>query len=489
MLPHHAIAIVGTGFSGLGMAIRLRQAGFGDLVLLERDQEVGGVWRDNRYPGAACDVQSHLYSLSFARNPRWSRTYAPQEEIWAYLKDTASRFGLRERCRFGHNLEEASWDSAARRWRLRTSGGDLTARVLITATGALSDPSIPALPGLERFAGKVMHSARWDPGYPLEGKRVAVVGTGASSVQFIPSLQPRVAALHVFQRTPPWILPRGDRPVPGWLRELLIHAPALQSVLRAAIHSGRELMVPGFLHPWLLRQAQRLALRHLERTVPDPVLRAKLTPDYLLGCKRVLLSDDYLQSLMEPNVEVIASALVRVGEHEVWAADGTRREVDTILFGTGFQVTELPIARQVRGRGGQTLEEAWAGSAKAYLGTTVAGFPNLFILQGPNTGLGHSSVLEMIEGQIEHTLRAVRYLEECGVAAIEPTAEAQQAFVEEVDRRMKGTVWMQGGCVSWYLDRTGRNSTMWPGTIRSFRRRVEAFDPTAYQRLTWGGER
>lgn len=477
---HFHVAIAGSGFSGLGMAIRLKQEGIEDFVVLERAQEVGGVWRDNSYPGCACDVQSHLYSFSFAPNPGWSRSYSPQAEIHAYLRDCADRFGIRPHLRFGHTVREARWDDRLQRWHIETSEGRYTADVFISAAGGLSDPAIPKLPGLETFQGKVMHSARWDHSYNLAGRKVAVVGTGASAIQFVPRIQPQVGKLLLLQRTPAWVLPRGDRaisPARQWLYRTL---PGAQQLTRWLIYVLRELLAFGFLHPWLLRLAQRLAVRHLEQSVPNPELRARLTPQYTMGCKRVLLSDDYLPSLTHENVEVVTEQIREVREHSILLSDGSEHEVDALIFGTGFQVNDLPMTHQVRGRDGRTLAQVWGGTMKAHLGTSVSGFPNFFMVLGPNTGLGHSSVILMIESQLEHVLGALRYLEGRDLAAVEPTPEAQAEFVRQLDTRMRGTVWLQGGCSSWYLDATGRNSTLWPGLISTFRRRVEHFEPSEY---------
>ncbi|HET9450611.1 MAG TPA: NAD(P)/FAD-dependent oxidoreductase [Aggregicoccus sp.] len=481
--PHFRVAIVGSGFGGLGMAIRLEQAGEQDFVILERAGDVGGVWRDNTYPGCACDVQSHLYSFSFAPNPDWSRAYSGAAEIHAYLRDCAQRFGLQPHLRLGAEVREARWEEGAQRWRVETAGGTLTAQVLVSAAGALSDPAIPALPGLERFRGKVMHSARWDWSHELRGRQVAVVGTGASAIQFVPRIQPQVAKLVLLQRTAPWVLPHLDHAIPAFMRRLYRALPLAQKLVRGLIYAARELMALGFLHPRLMQRAQKLALRHLARSVPDPVLREKLTPHYTLGCKRVLLSNDYLPALTQPNVEVVTAGLRELREHSLVTADGREHPVDTLILGTGFQVTDPPIAHHVRGRDGRTLAQTWAGSMRAYAGTTVAGFPNFFMLPGPNTGLGHTSMVTMLESQFEHVLGALRYLEARGLAAVEPRADAQARYVSEVDARMRHTVWAQGGCHSWYLDATGRNSTLWPGFTFSFRRRVASFEPSDYLAL------
>jgi cation diffusion facilitator CzcD-associated flavoprotein CzcO len=474
------VAIIGSGFAGLGMAIRLKQSGEQDFLVLERAHEVGGVWRDNTYPGCACDVQSHLYSFSFAPNPGWTRSYSPQPEILRYLRGCAERFEILPHVRFGHAVRDAAWDASAGAWRLDTSHGELLAEVLVAGAGALSEPSTPSLPGLERFQGKVFHSARWDHDYDLAGKRVAVIGTGASAIQFVPRIQPQVARLDLYQRTPPWVLPRGDHALGALARRIYRAVPALQQLTRARIYMLREMTLFGFTNPAVMRLGQRLAVRYLERTVRDPELRKKLTPDYTIGCKRVLISDDYLPSLTQPNVELITDGIREIREHSIVADDGTEREIDAIIFGTGFHVSDMPIAKHVRGREGLTLQEIWRGSPKAHLGTTVAGFPNFFMLQGPNTGLGHTSVITMIESQIEHVLGALRWLKKSGAVSLEPRADAQERFVRQVDEKMRGTVWTSGGCNSWYLDETGRNSTLWPGSTISFKRRLARFRPWEY---------
>jgi cation diffusion facilitator CzcD-associated flavoprotein CzcO len=462
------------------MAIRLKQAGLHDFVIFERAHDVGGVWRDNMYPGCACDVQSHLYSFSFALNPGWTRAFSLQPEIQSYLRDCADRFGIRPHLRLGHTVQDARWDDGLQRWHIQTSQGTYTADVFILATGGLSEPAIPNLPGLERFEGKVMHSARWDHGYDLTGRRVAVIGTGASAIQFVPHIQPKVGKLVLFQRTPPWIIPSRDKPISAWLRWVYWRVPGAQRLARWLLYARRELLVLWFLYPWLNKLPQRIALWHLKRSVPDPVLRAKLTPSYTLGCKRVLVSNTYLVSLTRPNVELVTEPIREVRERSIFTAGGAEHPVDALIFGTGFQVTQMPMARLIHGRDGRSLSETWGGSPKAHLGTSVSGFPNLFILIGPNTGLGHTSVLTMLESQLEHVLGALRYLEGRGLAAVEPTPEAQAGFVEYIDSRMRGTVWARGGCSSWYIDATGRISTLWPGATFTFRRRVAYFEPTEY---------
>ncbi len=474
------IAIIGSGFGGLGTAIRLKQQGIEDFIVLERAGDVGGVWRDNNYPGCACDVESHLYSFSFAPNPEWSHSFSRQLEIWDYLRRCAKDYGVLPHLRFDHEVREAVWEHDEQRWRIETSGGTYTASVLVAAAGSLSDPSIPQLRGLENFKGKVFHSACWDHEFDLTGRHVAVVGTGASAIQFVPAIQPRVGKLYVFQRTAPWIVPRRDRPLEERERQMFRRFPLAQRARRAAIYGLRELFGFAFRHPWAMWYFERIALRHLERGVTDPQLRAKLTPDYTIGCKRILISNDYLPALTRPNVELVTDGIAEVLEHSIISRDGIERPADAIIFGTGFHVTDLPFARHIRGKNGQTLSEVWAGSPVAHAGTTVAGFPNLFLLQGPNTGLGHTSVILMLEAQIEHVLSAVRYMQRHSVAAIEPRPEAQAAYVADIDRRMRGTVWNSGGCLSWYLDATGRNSSLWPRPTWRFRRRVSRLVPGEY---------
>jgi cation diffusion facilitator CzcD-associated flavoprotein CzcO len=377
-------------------------------------------------------------------------------------------------------VREGIWDEAAQRWRIETSQGNYTASVLVMAAGALSTPAMPALPGLETFQGKAFHSAQWEHDYDLTGRRVAVVGTGASAIQFVPEIQPKVDRLHIFQRTPPWIIPRNDRTLSEFEHRLFRRFPIAQRAARSSIYLFRELFLLPFRHLWLAGQIERLARRHLERSVADAKLRAKLSPDYSIGCKRILISNDYLPSLTRPNVEVVTEGIAEVRSHSIVDCSGKERPVDAIILGTGFQVTDPPLAGHIRGREARTLSQVWAGSPQAHVGTTVTGFPNLFILLGPNTGLGHNSVVYMIEAQIEHLLSALGHMRRHGASAIEPRPEAQSAFVSEVRKRMEGTVWIAGRCVSWYLDSTGRNSTLWPDFSWRFRRRVARLNADEY---------
>ena len=472
--PHVRVAIIGTGFGGLGAAVRLLADGVGSLVVFERAHAVGGVWRDNVYPGAACDVESHLYALGAAPNARWSRRFSAQPEIQAYLEDVARTHGVTPHIRFGHDVASAVWDDAAARWRVATSGGDWTADVLVSASGALAEPRFPDLPGLDTFAGTLVHTSRWDPDLDLDGRRVAVVGTGASAVQVVPAIQPRVAHLTLFQRTPAYVIPRRD-----WAHGRAFHGrPRLLAAARTVLYGRHEALGLAFRHRSLAAVAERLPRWHLARQVADPDLRRRLAADYRFGCKRILLSDTYYPALTRPNVTVTGAAAT-ITPGGLIDAGGTEHAADVIVFATGFHVHDLPIASRITGRAGRTLSETWAGAPQAHVGTTVAGFPNLFVLQGPNTGLGHSSVLLTIEAQVEHIAGALRAMARRGLSAVEPRAEAQAAFVAEVDRRSVGTVWTSG-CESWYLDDTGRNAAVWPGSVGAFRRRVAPFRPAEY---------
>jgi cation diffusion facilitator CzcD-associated flavoprotein CzcO len=479
-MTHHRTVILGTGFSGLGMAIRLLKDGERDFVLLERAGEIGGTWRDNTYPGCRCDVPSHLYSFSFAPNPNWSSTFSPQAEILDYLRGVAERFGVLPHVRFHTELESAEWDEDGSRWLVETSQGPLTADVLVLGPGPLSEPIVPDIPGLDSFEGTVFHSARWDHGHDLDGERVAVIGTGASAIQFVPEIQPRVGRLHVFQRTPPWVVPHPNRPMKPIERAIYRRLPIAQLGMRAAIYWARESFVLGFRHRRAGRLMERMALKHLEEQVPDPALRAKLIPSYAMGCKRILPTDEWYPALTQPNVEVVTDGISEVRARSIVAGDGVERQVDTIVLGTGFHVTDLPVSELVRGRDGRTLAEAWSGSPEAYKGAAVAGYPNLFFLVGPNTGLGHNSIVFMIESQVSYVADALRTMRARGARTVEVRQEAQAAYNAEVQELTRGTVWVTGGCASYYIDRNGRNSTIWPTFTWPFRSRTRRFDEGAY---------
>ena len=477
---HAHVAIVGAGFSGLGMAIRLKRQGDDDFVILERGTDVGGTWRDNTYPGCACDVPSHLYSFSFAPNPNWSHAYSPQPEIFAYLRDCVERFGLGPHIRWNTEVTDMTWDAQAQRWRIATSQGPLTASVLVLGAGPLSEPSFPAIPGLDSFEGAVFHSARWDHSHDLTGERVAVIGTGASAIQFVPRIQASVGRLTLFQRTPPWIIPRQDREIPGWRRDIYRTLPLARGLTRGMIYWQREFSALGMVYqPAILQRAERLVLRFLENQVADPVLRSKLTPNYRMGCKRILLSDDFYPALTQPNVEVVTERIREIHSTSIITDDGAERDVDTIILATGFHVADVPIAKRICGRDGRRLSEVWRDGSQAYLGSTVSGFPNLFFLIGPNTGLGHTSMIFMIEAQINYTLDALHYMRRHGIETLDVRPSVMKSFNELLQRRMRKTVWTSG-CGSWYLDARGRNTTLWPGFTWEFWLRARRFDPSGY---------
>ncbi|GAA2437157.1 NAD(P)/FAD-dependent oxidoreductase [Streptomyces glaucus] len=482
---HVRVAVVGSGFGGLGAAVRLRREGVTDFVVLERADSVGGTWRDNSYPGCACDVPSHLYSFSFAPNPDWPRAFSGQPHIRAYLEHVTDLFGLRPHIRFGSEVKRMTWNGELLRWDIETSRGTLSADLVVSATGPLSEPRIPDIPGLDSFPGKVFHSARWDHDYDLRGKRVAVVGTGASAVQIVPAIQPEVGRLTLFQRTPPWVMPRVDRAIGGAERWLYRRLPVTARVRRGLLWGIRELQVQAFTkHPEELGFVERLARRNLARAVEDPALRAKLTPDYRIGCKRILLSNTYYPALAQPNVDVVAGGLAEVRGSTLVGADGSEAEADAIVFGTGFHVTDMPIAERVVGADGRTLAEAWKDGMEALRGASAAGFPNWLSIIGPNTGLGNSSMILMIESQLNYLADFLRRLDALGGrAALDARPAAVRAWNRRVQERMKRTVWNTGGCTSWYLDANGRNTTIWPGTTSEFRRATRRVDPAEYEVL------
>ncbi|GAC1662039.1 MAG: NAD(P)/FAD-dependent oxidoreductase [Ktedonobacteraceae bacterium] len=474
------IVILGTGFAGVGMAIQLKQHGYTDFIVLEKATESGGTWRDNTYPGCACDVPSHLYSFSFALNPRWSHAYSSQWEIQEYLHTCMERFGILPHIQWNSELQNATWHEDEQRWHVTTSQGTLTTDILILGNGPLSEPSLPSIKGIKDFAGTLFHSARWRHDYDLQGKRVAVIGTGASAIQFVPRIQPQVEHITLFQRTPPWVLPRMDHPIAAWQQTLFRILPITQRAIRSVIYWQRELFAAGFVYRQnMLKEGIKVAQEHLERQVPDPILRAKLTPTYVLGCKRVLISDDFYPAVSQPNVEVITEHIREVRAQSIVTEDGKEHEVDTIICATGFHVTDAQLPQRIHGRDGMALGDIWSPDPHAYLGTTVAGFPNMFLLIGPNTGVGHTSMVFMIESQVAYILDCLRTMKQRALQTVEVRAEREEVFNTEIQQRMQGTVWVSG-CTSWYLDKHGRNTAIWPGFTFEFRRRTKHFDPQHY---------
>ncbi|MGW7070951.1 flavin-containing monooxygenase [Streptomyces sp. NPDC054855] len=480
---HVRVAVIGSGFGGLGAAVRLRREGITDFVVLERADAVGGTWRDNSYPGCACDVPSHLYSFSFAPNPDWPRTFSGQEKIQEYLEQVADTFRLRPHIRLDTEVKQLRWDAEQLWWEVETSNGTLTADVVVSATGPLSDPKLPDIPGLDTFEGKVFHSARWDHDYDLRGKRVAMIGTGASAIQIVPAIQREVGKLTLFQRTPPWVMPRMDRAITRAERWLHRQLPFTTQARRGILWGIRELQVQAFTkRPNELGAVEQLAKRNIARAIKDRSLRAKLTPSYRIGCKRILLSNTYYPALAQPNVDVVASGLSEVRGNTVVAADGTETEVDAIIFGTGFHVTDMPIADRVVGADGGTMMESWKDGMKSLRGATAAGFPNFMTVIGPNTGLGNSSMILMIESQLNYLADYMRQLDVLGGrAALAVRAGAVDAWNDKVQERMKRTVWNTGGCNSWYLDENGVNTTIWPGTTSEFRAATRRVDLAEYE--------
>jgi cyclohexanone monooxygenase len=474
--------VVGAGFAGLGTAIKLEESGFSDFLVVDKGATVGGTWRDNTYPGAACDVPSQLYSFSFAPNAGWSRSFSAQPEIHAYLERTAEQSGVLDRFRFGVTVEDLAWDEEDSVWHVTTDHGVVVADIVVTGSGSLSEPKLPAIVGLDSFRGEIFHSARWNHAYDLSGKRVAVIGTGASSIQIVPEVARQVAHLDVYQRTAPWVMPRKDRPYRAVEKLAFRFLPFVQKAYRTGIYWGRECFVPAFVvNPRLAAPAKRLALKNIERGICDPELRAAVTPDYQIGCKRILISDDYYPALDKDHVTVVTDGIAEITPTGIVTKDGVAREVDAIVVATGFHTTEQPIAEHIKGRDGRTLADAWREEGMtAYKGTTISGFPNLFQIVGPNTGLGHSSMVFIIESQIAYILSALQKMGSRELLTVEPKAEAQQSWNMDVQRRMQRTVWNTGGCASWYLDDHGRNTTLWPRTTFKFRSLLSDFDLDQY---------
>ncbi|GAB2748948.1 flavin-containing monooxygenase [Amycolatopsis magusensis] len=478
------VVIVGTGFSGLGQAIQLEKAGIRDYVILEKAGEVGGTWRDNSYPGCACDVQSHMYSFSYEQNPDWTRSFSRQPEIFEYLKRVADKYRLRDKIRFGVEITGAHWDQSSGLWTVETKdSGDFGAQFLVAGVGGLHIPRVPELPGIERFQGRTWHSAQWDHDYDLTGKRVAVVGTGASAIQFVPRIAREVARLDLFQRTPPWIMPKPDHAMPEWSKKLFRRVPGVQRAYRTALYWLLEARAIGFNgHPRIMKAGEAVARRHLAKQVPDRELRRKLTPDYTMGCKRVLISNDYYPALARDHVDVVTDGIREVREHSIVDTAGVEHEVDAIIYGTGFHVTDALEYLHITGVDGRDLAKEWATEGvRTHFGITVAGFPNLFFLLGPNTALGHNSVVFMIESQARYVVDAIKLTDRHRATALTVREQAQDRFQAEIQDKLVKGVWTQGGCKSWYLDAKGVNRTIWPGFTWRYWQRTRHVDPSHYE--------
>jgi cation diffusion facilitator CzcD-associated flavoprotein CzcO len=487
------VLIVGAGFSGICMGIKLLEAGIKNFLIIEKSDDLGGTWYENRYPGCACDVPAHLYSFSFERNPDWSRMFAGQQEIWQYLKSCVQRYGLAPYIRCGTRFCEAAWDESAGQWRIsasnvsRNNGNNghtltLRARVLVSGMGALHVPHYPEIPGIDRFSGPSFHSATWRSDVDLSGKTVAVIGTGASAIQFIPHIAARAGKLLIFQRTPPWIVPRLDFGFSEKARKRFRRIPALTWAFRKLLFFALEWRVLSFLGDRVVREhMERIARRHLQRSVTDPKVRAALTPRYQIGCKRILLSDDFYPIFKRRNAELVTDRIAEVREHSVVTQDGAERPVDVLIYGTGFHVTEQFIGMKLFGRNGLEIHDAWRNGLSAYLGVTVSGFPNFFMLLGPNTGLGHNSVVLMIEAQVKYVINCLKLMRKRNISALEVRAESQKHFAANLRDHMARTVWQSGGCRSWYQDtHTGENTTLWPGSVIQYFRAMRSVSLSEY---------
>jgi cation diffusion facilitator CzcD-associated flavoprotein CzcO len=467
------VVIIGAGFGGIGLGIKLKAAGRDDFVILEKSDAVGGVWRENRYPGAACDVPSHLYSFSFEPRADWPRRYADQADILDYLVHCTRKYGLAPHIRFGAEVAEARWDETANHWIVRTRAGDVfEAQSLVTATGQLSKPVIPSLPGLAHFAGPTFHSAQWRSDIDLAGKRVAVIGTGASAIQFVPAIAPLAEKLTVFQRSAAYVLPKPDKLYPPWQLALFRRIPAALRLSRMLQYLKHEVTAFAFVtFPSALKVKRPAFLRHLRAGVSDPGVRTRLVPDYRIGCKRILLSNDYFRAFDRRNVALVTENIRQIGADAIVTADGTERKIDCIIFGTGFAATDFLVPMTITGIGGQDLRQAWRNGAEAYLGMTIAGFPNFFMLYGPNTNLSHNSIVFMLESQIRYVVACLRRLR--SARSIEVKQDVQNRFNARLQQRLKHTVWAKG-CASWYLTADGKNTTNWPGYTFEFRLKARA---------------
>jgi cation diffusion facilitator CzcD-associated flavoprotein CzcO len=482
---HVRAVIIGTGFSGLGMAIALQKQGV-DFVILEKADEVGGTWRDNSYPGAACDVPSHLYSFSSEPNPAWKHLFSFQAEILDYLKEATEKYGLRRDIRFGSHVDRTHWDDSEYRWHVFTaSGQEYVAQFVISGAGALHIPSVPDIEGLEEFSGAAFHTAQWDHSVDLTGKRVAVIGTGASAIQLMPQIVGQVAQLQLYQRTPPWVFPRPNFRVPELVRRVFTYVPGARAALRTGIYWFLEATAYGMTRrPGLLRGYEVLGRWNIRHHVADKELRRKLTPPYRAGCKRILYSANYYQAVANAKTGLITDRIARITRNGIVTADGTERDVDVIIFATGFHVTDSYTYVDIKGPGGEGLVDRWdREGVQAHRGIMVADMPNLFLLLGPNTALGHSSVVFMAESQMRYVADAIAALDKRHAQALAPQRDAQNRFNEKLQRKLAGSVWNTGGCESWYLDRHGNNPTLWSGFTWQYWLATRSLKPSEYNFL------
>jgi cation diffusion facilitator CzcD-associated flavoprotein CzcO len=476
------VLIIGAGFAGLGTAIRLRQAGISDFVILERDSDVGGTWRDNTYPGAACDIPSLMYSFSFAPNPNWTRAYSGSAEILDYIHHMVDRFDLRPHIRFNSDVTALDYDERSATWTATTGDGRrLPARTVVMAAGPLANSSFPNIPGIDTYTGHKILSSRWNHEFDFTGKRVAVIGTGASGVQIIPELVHQARTVKVFQRTPGWVLPKANPPHPRWLREIFRRVPLTQHAARQALFWTHEALALAMVWDSLGTTAmQTLARAHLRLTVKDSWLRRQLTPEFRIGCKRVLLTSDYYPALQHDNCKLITWPIYAISPGGIRTAEGIEHEVDCIVFATGFDICKTSTPFPITGKGARILAEEWAGGARAYKSVSVAGYPNLFFTLGPNSGPGHNSVLVYNEAQIDYIVRAVGLIVDADLRSLDVRKDSQERFNRDIQRRLVRTTW-NSGCRSWYLTEDGYNATMYPGFATQYTRQLANLDLDDYQ--------
>lgn len=481
--PECPIAVIGAGFAGIGMGIQLKRAGIHSFRIFERAGEIGGTWRDNTYPGAACDVPSQVYSYSFELNPDWSRSFSESAEIQAYLLRCVEKYGLRAHLELNTEIVDARFDEEAGLWTLATSRDEtVTARVVCSGVGGLVDPSWPDIKGIQSFRGEIFHTARWDHDCDLAGKNVAVIGTGASAIQVIPAIASQVGKLDVFQRSAAWVIPKRDRRIPERVRQRFRRFPWLQRLVRWLLFGLSEAMGPIIVlnSKRLSAIGERASLRHLEASVSDPELRRKLTPDFQFGCKRVLISDDYWSTLERENVELVTEPIAEIRADGIETKDGRLHPADVIVVATGFALGLASAPFPVTGRGGRSLSDVWSRGAVAYKGMTVSGFPNWFIMMGPNTGPGHTSVIVYTEAQIAYILQAVRKLRSENLRFVDVRQDVQDRYNAGLQARMKYTSW-SSGCNSWYLDADGGNHALFPGAASEYCLRARRFRPSEYE--------
>ena len=479
-MQQHTVIIIGSGFGGQAAAINLRRIGIEDFLILERRAWMGGTWSQNSYPGAAVDVQSPLYSLSFEPY-KWSQMFAEQDELVEYTNHVLAKHGLREKTKLNANVTRVQWEEASQTWQVQLESGEsLAAKFLINASGPLSTPVIPNFKGRDTFQGKTFHTNNWQHDYDLKGKRVAIIGSGASAAQVIPAIAPEVKTLHVFQRTPHWVLPRPDHVFSKFERALLGNK-LIYKALRTAIYWGLESRVIGFKYSKKMLNvvAQQAALKHIAKQISDPAIRKAVTPDYTIGCKRIILSSTLYPALCRPNVQLHPKddGIAEINERGILTTQGQQIDLDLIVYSTGYDATDGVISYPVVGKGGKSVQDVWAEFPRAYLGTALPGFPNLFIVTGPNTGIGHTSAIFVIEAQMEYIRRAIQAVQNKGGKAIEVKAQAEADYTTMIHREMKQTVWQSGGCTSWYKSKSGHVIAMFPGFSFTFRQMAKAFKP------------